>query len=478
MAQLIYHLPILQFLLPFLGALLIVIVSSKTTVRVIFTLCSCASIIAAALGVWQLDVPLYYALGGWRAPIGIEFFLDRYNEILILLLSFVLFTLAIAARTFLQEAEQYIKQEHSRLLYVFILLVHAGAVGILSTNDLFNLYVFIEIVSLATCALFAIGSKEKAVKALDYLIMSTIAATFILVGIGVIFSQTGHLNMELVAQWFTDTPSPLNYLAVTFIFLGTGAKLGLVPVNRWLIGCYKFALAPLLIYLAISSGVTGIYIFFKFIFYILKSGPLLKANLACLLQIAGIITILISSIAALRAEGSLSLRAIVANSAVAQTGYVILILGVPSIYNMNLIIAMLVADSITKASLFYVISIIDKAANLQYGSFELSKSLRYAIGFVIFISSGLPITSGFIIKFTILSTLFAKHSYYLFVLVCTAVFLAVMYHYKLVKLLYFRAEDEAKLDQREIVIINANNSEICTLYILSLCSFSAIWLLL
>ena len=149
---LIKHFPALQVLLPFFGALFSILTFRYVLVTRIIAVISIA--LSLFLSIYGLSVinkdSVSYDFGNWHAPIGIEYKLDYLNQPIItyingVLLFFLIFCNKLLATTVLK----FIDKKRQSLFYALLLFAHSGYLGILSTNDLFNLYVFIEISSLS-----------------------------------------------------------------------------------------------------------------------------------------------------------------------------------------------------------------------------------------------------------------------------------------------------------------------------------------
>jgi multicomponent Na+:H+ antiporter subunit D len=148
------HLPALQVLIPFFAALFCALTFHKFSSWVIASLAIAINLIIGIYAVPILKDPIFYAFGNWHAPIGIEYRLDHLNQpIIIYVNAILLFFLIFGKQLINQTITKYIDNTKHHMFYSLLLFAHAGYLGVLSTNDLFNLYVFIEISSLATSVL-------------------------------------------------------------------------------------------------------------------------------------------------------------------------------------------------------------------------------------------------------------------------------------------------------------------------------------
>ena len=138
-----------------------------------------------------------YAMGGWAAPYGIEYRIDAVNAFVLLIVSGIAAVVVPYART--SVAAEF-DPHRAHQFYAAFLLCLAGLLGVTITGDAFNLFVFLEISSLSSYVLIGLGRDRRALTAAyQYLVMGTIGATFIVIGIGLLYAATGTLNMADLA---------------------------------------------------------------------------------------------------------------------------------------------------------------------------------------------------------------------------------------------------------------------------------------
>ena len=189
------HLPVLQVVVPLLVAPLVALLHPRGLAWAAATVASVASFLLAvrmAAGVLAGQV-FRYALGGWPAPYGIALEVDAFSALLLLILTGAS-TMALAAGR--ASLDRQIEPHRQPLFFSAWLLALAGMAGILVSADAFNIFVFMEISSLASYVLVAGGPDRRALPAVfRYLIMGTVGATFYLIGVGLIYMMTGTLNL-------------------------------------------------------------------------------------------------------------------------------------------------------------------------------------------------------------------------------------------------------------------------------------------
>ena len=181
-----------------------------------------------------------YAIGSWPPPWGIEYRLDAANAFLLLLLGII--ATAVAPFAWTSVAAEVPRDQHY-LFYALHCLCLAGLAGITVTGDAFNIFVFLEISSLSTYVLIALGRDRRALlAAYQYLILGTIGATFFVIGIGLLYLETGTLNLADLAQRLADVRGKRSVLAaLAFITVGISLKLALFPLHMWLPNAYAYA---------------------------------------------------------------------------------------------------------------------------------------------------------------------------------------------------------------------------------------------
>ena len=179
-----------------------------------------------------------YNLGGWAPPLGIEYVIDHVSAFVAVVITSVATLVIISTRRWAD------REAGNRLgsYYGLVMLLVAGLVGIVVTGDLFNLFVFLEISSLAAYALVFMGGRRSMIAGFRYLIIGTIGGSFYLLGVGFLYFTTGTLNMADMKEMLTDDATARSVQAgAAFIFAGLGLKMALVPMHLWLPDAYTYA---------------------------------------------------------------------------------------------------------------------------------------------------------------------------------------------------------------------------------------------
>ncbi|MCX5750271.1 MAG: proton-conducting transporter membrane subunit [Candidatus Saganbacteria bacterium] len=220
----------LFIVLPMLGAFLIPLVEKlfkkgSSTLAVIIATASLSLSIFALIN--RASYPFIYKLGGWAAPVGINLVLDGLSALLLITINFIAFNVIIFSVKYMD------KFTSKAAFFALLFLMLTGLSGVVLTGDLFNLYIFLEIASLASYALVAFGGESEEFEAsLKYAFMGAFASLTILFGIVLLYCLTGTLNLALLAQIFrtiginsvSTAGTPAIFLALALFLTGFGIK--------------------------------------------------------------------------------------------------------------------------------------------------------------------------------------------------------------------------------------------------------------
>ncbi len=353
MSAVLQHLPILQVILPLFGAIIVAFLPSA---RAAFGLTLAVTLVLPAIAGAMLQQvlaggPISYHLGGWEPPWGIEYRIDLLNAMVLLLISAIGAIIMPAAR---RANDLEIEVERQPRFYCMFLLCLTGLLGIAATGDAFNAFVFLEISSLSSYVLIAMGPDRRALlAAYRYLIVGTIGATFYIIGVGLLYLVTGTLNMADLAMrigpaWADQSRAVI--AALGFITVGVGLKLALFPLHAWLPNAYTYAPSWVTVFLAASATKVAIYLLVRFYFSVFGAAVDLD-----LLPLAGFIVALSLAamfVASISAAFEQNLKRMLAYSSVAQIGYITLGIGLQNQAGLTGGLVHIVNHGLMKAALF------------------------------------------------------------------------------------------------------------------------------
>ena len=257
--------PALQVVIPLIGAPLCIILRRGALPWLVALLVSWVALAMAATLLSQVadGSVISYALGGWLAPLGIEYRVDVLNAFMMLL---VAGTSSIVLPFAYKSVAKEIPEDRHYLFYSGFLLMLTGLLGMAITGDAFNVFVFIEISSLSSYAMIAMGRDRRALSAaFTYLVMGTVGATFFLIGVGLIYAVTGTLNMADLAERLPPIHESRTVLAAfAFISVGILLKLALFPLHLWLPNAYTYAPSVVTAFLAATATKVALYLLLRF----------------------------------------------------------------------------------------------------------------------------------------------------------------------------------------------------------------------
>ena len=202
----IEHLPALQVVIPLICAPLCMLVRYRDWSWIVALFGSWASLVISWLLLQQvMDAGVIsYHMGNWAPPLGIEYRIDFVNAFVLLIVSAIGAVVTPYAR---ESVRAEFGTNRIYMFYTAYMLCLCGLLGVTITGDAFNLFVFLEISSLSSYVLIAMGKDRRALTAsYQYLVLGTIGATFIVIGIGLLYAETGTLNMADLAKRLADQP--------------------------------------------------------------------------------------------------------------------------------------------------------------------------------------------------------------------------------------------------------------------------------
>ncbi len=446
------HLPVLIVVTPLLAGAISVLLNNRKSAWLITLLTSFFCFYASInlmLMVQEVDV-LSYTLGGWNAPLGIELRIDALSALMLLILTGSALLVSIYA---LKSVEKEIPEHNQVFFYTALLMVLAGLIGISITGDAFNIFVFLEISSLSTYALISLGRDRRALHAsYQYLIMGTIGATFILIGIGFMYVMTGTLNIQDLSQRLPAV-ADTNAIraAFAFITIGAGIKAAMLPLHQWLPNAYTYSPSVVSTFLAATATKVAVYVMIRFklsLFGIEFS--LLQIPFDKILMILGTIGILGGSIYAVYQS---NVKRMLAYSSIAQIGYILLAIGLASQPGFTAALLHIFNHALIKGTLFMALGII----YFRFASTELSvmsgigKTMpltmaAFLIGGLSLI--GVPGTAGFVSKWYLVTALLDASLWPLALLILVASVLTLIYVGRVIEVAYFRPVPDGRTRQK------------------------------
>jgi len=359
--------------------------------------------LSAAASVWALvhvldNGTLTYNLGGWAPPVGIEYVVDLVAAFVATIVTTVSTLVLFATRRWA------IREAGDRLgsFYGLVMLLLAGLVGMVVTGDLFNLFVFIEISSLAAYALVFLGGRGGMIAGFRYLILGSIGGSFYLLGVGFLYFTTGTLNMAETHELLTADASARSIQAgAAFIFVGLGLKMALVPMHLWLPDAYTFAPSSVNSLIAPVMTKVGAYAMMRMFLSVFPTGYLTDVvPVADALLVLGLVGIVFGAVVAM---SQTDIRRMLAYSSISQLSLIAVGIGLGTPLGMVAALLHVMNHAVMKAALFLAagsirystgITTVDGVSGL--GRTMPLTMIAFALGAIAMV--GIPPMAGFFSK--------------------------------------------------------------------------------
>ena len=387
---------------------------------------------------------LYYRIGGWNAPWGIEYRLDMVGAFVILIVA----AIGALSLTYAKASvEKEIPKERIYLFYSMLMLCLSGLLGITITGDMFNLFVFLEISSLSSYVLISMGSDRRALtSAFNYLILGTIGATFYIIGVGLMYMVTGTLNMDDLSgllPLIADSRTVL--VALAFLTVGISLKLALFPLHMWLPGAYAFAPSVVTVFLAATATKVSVYILLRIFFTVFGKMEVFDVfPLQPVLMVMALAAMFVASLIAIWQD---NIKRMLAYSSIAQIGYMVVGIALVSEAGLAGGIVHLFNHAIMKATLFMAVGAMVFATGAVTINDLAGMGKRMPLVMGAFVLGGLgligvPLTVGFVSKWALVTAALDDGMWPVAVLILLSSLLAVVYVWRVFEVAYLRPAPE------------------------------------
>jgi multicomponent Na+:H+ antiporter subunit D len=444
------QLPALLVVLPLFGALLAALVRRPLPAYLVTLVVSLVSPVIA----WRIldevlaSGPISYVFGNWPAEIGIEYRIDTLNALLLALITSVA---AIIAPFALRSVAAEIDEDRIAWFYSAYLLCFTGLLGIAITGDAFNAFVFLEISSLATYILVALGRDRRALlAAYQYLIVGTIGATFYVIGVGLLYNMTGTLNLALLTERLADVAMTRPVLAgLAFIIVGISLKLALFPLHVWLPNAYAYAPSFATVFLAAAATKVAIYLFVRYLYTVFGAGfvfdDLPVSPILILLSVAAMFG------AAIVAVFQSDLKRMMAYSSVGQVGYITLGIALANFNGLTGGLVHILNHALIKSSLFMALGVMAFATGKRTIEDLAGIGHKMPLTMAAFVIAGLgligvPGTAGFISKWYLILGAIDAGLWWLAALIVASSLIAIVYVGRVVEAAFFQKPAAALAD--------------------------------
>lgn len=399
------HLPILPILIPVFAGILALLppISRKVALQRWISLGSLVVLLGVSV---QLMLSadhktLIYALGGWQPPFGIMLLADRLSTLMVTLTTFLALCAAIYGAAH--------EEKTGRFFYPLFMFQVMGINGAFLTGDIFNLFVFFEILLIASYSLLVHGGgKEKTKASFHYITLNLLGSAFFLIALGTLYGTLGTLNMAHMSARIAEISPEVQAVAkagALLLLLVFGLKSAMLPLQFWLTKTYSAAAAPVAALFAIMTkvGLYSIYRVFGGIFGD-QAGALANIAVPWIWPLA-IATIIFGMMGVLAAP---SLRLLTSNMVIVSVGTLLLSFVINNGDSLAAGLYYLVHSTLVCGALFLIADQLSVQRGAAQDRFVVSRPMQQSgiLGTCFFVAAiavvGLPPLSGFIGKALVL----------------------------------------------------------------------------
>jgi multicomponent Na+:H+ antiporter subunit D len=348
----------------------------------------------ALLFVVDRDGPAVVQAGGWPAPLGITLVVDRFAAIMLVLAMLMLLSVLVYAI-----GQGGAESRHVGFHPTYLALT-AGIAGAFVTGDLFNLFVFFEVMLTASYVLLTLGGTREQVRAgMTYVVISLVASALFLTALGFVYASTATVNLAQLSTAMTELPDGLRQ-ALPLLLLGVfGIKAAVFPLFFWLPDSYPVAPTAVTAVFAGLLTKVGVYA-------IIRTQTLLVGPLDRPIGLLLVISALTMTVGVLGAIAQSDIKRILSFHIVSQIGYMIFGLALFTIAGLAGAILYIIHHIVVKTTLFLVGGLVEHrtgTSNLGQIGGLMRTTPGLAVTFLLTALSlaGLPPMSGFVAKFAL-----------------------------------------------------------------------------
>ncbi len=394
-----YHIVILPVLIPLTGGILILLLKEHRSLQAQGALVAMTAALACSgyllYAVYQNGQPIVLQVGGWPAPFGITLVADMLSAMFVLMSHLVLVTGVLYAMGSKDSCVGY------PTFYPLFLFLATGLTGAFLTGDIFNLFVFAELLAISSTVLTSISDDRFGTEAAyKYFYMSQLAVFFLLLAIGALYVSCGTLNMAHLASLVVDGPQgSLLPLALAFLMASFMIKSATFPFHFWQPDFHTAAPTPVSAMLSSVVVKLGVYGFIRMTTLLFVD---YCPRIQLLLVVLGVSGIIYGGVSAI---GTHNVKRMLAYSTLAQVGFILVAIGWGTPLALVAAIVFTFNHSIAKAAMLMLAGYVASRASVKSAAFDVvtgvGRSLPLA-GTLFFIGglglAGIPPTSGFISK--------------------------------------------------------------------------------
>jgi multicomponent Na+:H+ antiporter subunit D len=336
-----------------------------------------------------------YTLGGWSPFLGIALRMDALSFLVASISVFVCFLGMFYSFSYMEHIRGVGKYD------AFYFLMITGLLGVLLTRDIFNMYVFFEVLSISVYILITTGEKKENYKAsLKYLVLGSLSSALFLFAVGIVYETTGSLNMDYVAEGIRTlvalNPS-IVYMVFSLFTVSLAVKSGVFPVHFWLPDAHSMAPSPVS---ALLSGIVLKISVYAMVRLFSLFGPEFYSEISFLIAYIGVATVVLGTLLALAQK---DLKRMLAYSSISQIGIIVTGIGIGTDLALKGALFHVLNHALMKSGLFLCAGVMIHQSRTRDISKLRLGSPGMAVSFVVLSLGivGIPPLNGFVSKFIV-----------------------------------------------------------------------------
>lgn len=404
--QLIQNFPPLSIILCLLCGIISSALSGKAAKRLSVVLISTVGVMSAFVLAFTVKIGGYfvYVMGRFPAPWGNELRAGTLEGLLSLFFCIIMLLSILGG---MKALDVDIDESRMNLYFIMVDLMLSSLLSLIYTNDIFTAYVFVEINTIAACALIMIRTNgHTLVAATKYMIMSLLGSGLLLIGICMIYDLTGHLLMSNIKEAVAKLTITGEYaipltVVIALMSVGLAIKSALYPFHSWLPDAYGYSTASSSAILSSLVSKGYIFLLIKIFYRVIGLDVMVGHKITNILFIFGIVGMIMGSVSAIRQH---DIRRLIAYSSVAQIGYIYMGIGIGNTSGMVAAIFHMMSHAASKSMLFISASGLSEVSEGSKDFTDLKgsgfRNKIAGVGFTVgaFSMVGIPLFAGFTSK--------------------------------------------------------------------------------
>ncbi len=382
--------------------------------------------------------PIVEILGGWQPPWGINLVFSQFTGFLVSLMIFMATLIWVFSYRF-----KKVDNEPALKYYILFMMLVTGSVGVVLTGDIFNMFVFMEITAIASYSLTSFyRDRDGAEAGFKYLLIGSLASTFMLLAILLLYTQVGTLNMAMIAERMHTVPTGMKVTILILFVTGLGIEAEMFPLNGWAPDAYSQSPSPVGATFAALVVKAGVYSLIRVIFTLFDIQGAYQY-----LIVMGIVTLVIAEFAAMKQT---NLKRMLAYSSIGQMGFVLIAFGIGTREAVFGALFLMFNHAVIKSLLFmsgsfFVYNSTSKEINGLSGIGKKFPYMGFLFSLGAFAIVGLPPFSGFWSKLYILIAAADESMLALVAIILMVSIVEIVYYFRVVAKLYFGKPTEEEV---------------------------------